>query len=106
MCLVECTTISGGMQFPRLGLSIVALGATLEAGLKGQPMRVFKNKEFGKWAAKEGLGDDALLVAVGEMECGLVDADLGGHVVKKRVALAGRGGKWRSKNFACLQGRK
>lgn len=54
-------------------------------------MRVFKNKAFSKWATKEGLGDETLLAAVDEMECGLIDADLGGHVVKKRVALAGRG---------------
>ncbi|WP_372737699.1 type II toxin-antitoxin system RelE/ParE family toxin [Neptunomonas sp.] len=54
-------------------------------------MRVFKNKAFNKWAAKEGLSDDVLLAAVDEMARGLVDADLGGHVVKKRVALAGRG---------------
>ncbi len=54
-------------------------------------MRVFKNKALSKWAVKEGLDDDALLAAVGEMERGLIDADLGGHVVKKRVALAGRG---------------
>lgn len=54
-------------------------------------MRVFKNKAFSKWATKEGLGDEALLAAVGEMGRGLIDADLGGHVVKKRVALAGRG---------------
>lgn len=54
-------------------------------------MRVFKNKAFNKWATKEGLSDDVLLAAVDEMRRGLVDADLGGHVVKKRVALAGRG---------------
>ena len=54
-------------------------------------MRVFKNKAFSKWATKEGLSNEALLVAVDEMERGLVDAELGGHVVKKRVALAGRG---------------
>ncbi len=54
-------------------------------------MRVFKNKVFHKWAAKEGLDDAALLAAVDEMERGLIDADLGGHVLKKRVALAGRG---------------
>jgi len=54
-------------------------------------MRVFKNKAVSKWAAKEGLTDRALLEAVGEMELGLIDADLGGHMVKKRVALAGRG---------------
>ena len=54
-------------------------------------MRVFKNKAFNNWAAEEGLGDESLLAAVDEMERGLIDADLGGHVVKKRVALAGRG---------------
>ncbi|WP_257252751.1 MULTISPECIES: type II toxin-antitoxin system RelE/ParE family toxin [unclassified Endozoicomonas] len=54
-------------------------------------MRVFKNKAFSKWAFKEGLSDDALLAAVSEIENGLVDADLGGQVLKKRVAIAGRG---------------
>ena len=31
------------------------------------------------------------LVKVKVMERGLIDADLGGHVVKKRVAIGGRG---------------
>ena len=54
-------------------------------------MRIFKTKWFKKWATKEGLSDAALSVAVAEMERGLIDADLGGQVVKKRVALSGRG---------------
>ncbi|PLY14528.1 MAG: hypothetical protein C0631_10495 [Sedimenticola sp.] len=54
-------------------------------------MRIFENKAFTKWAEKEGLNDDALQIAVDEMERGLIDADLGGHVVKKRVAVGGRG---------------
>lgn len=54
-------------------------------------MRVLKNKVFNKWAVKEGIDDNTLLFAVDEMERGLIDADLGGHIVKKRVALAGRG---------------
>jgi len=37
------------------------------------------------------LTDAALCEAVSEMRKGLVDADLGGSVVKKRVALPGRG---------------
>lgn len=40
---------------------------------------------------KTGLTDEALCQAVAEMAGGLVDADLGGNVVKKRVALTGRG---------------
>ena len=54
-------------------------------------MRIFKNKAFNKWAEKEGLSDDALRTAVYEIERGLIDADLGGHVMKKRVAVGGRG---------------
>jgi hypothetical protein len=44
-----------------------------------------------RWAAKEGLNDANLRAAVDEMQRGLVDADLGGCVFKKRVALPGRG---------------
>ena len=40
---------------------------------------------------KAGLTDAALCDAVKEMEQGLIDADLGGGVVKKRVALPGKG---------------
>ena len=54
-------------------------------------MQIYKNKAFSKWAAKNGLSDEALCTAVAEIEDGLVEADLGGHVYKKRVALGGRG---------------
>lgn len=40
---------------------------------------------------KTELTDSALCAAVAEMTQGLIDADLGGGVVKKRVGLAGRG---------------
>ena len=53
--------------------------------------RVFKTKHFAKFASKADLTDAALCEAVKEMEQGLIDADLGGGVVKKRVALPGKG---------------
>ena len=40
---------------------------------------------------KAGLADPDLRRSVTEMEAGLIDADLGGQVVKKRIALPGRG---------------
>ena len=40
---------------------------------------------------KTALNDKALCEAVDEMARGLIDADLGGGVVKKRVPLPGRG---------------
>lgn len=54
-------------------------------------MHVFKTRQFDRWARKEGVTDPMLWAAVIEMENGLIDADLGGHVVKKRIALPGRG---------------
>ena len=54
-------------------------------------MQIFKTKWFQRWAAREGLKDEALLAAVEEIGQGLIDADLGGHVVKKRIGTRGRG---------------
>lgn len=54
-------------------------------------MQVYKSKWFDKWADKEDLTDRDLSAAVQEMANGLIDADLGGHVMKKRVALQGQG---------------
>jgi hypothetical protein len=54
-------------------------------------MRVFKTKWFNKWMLKEGLTNKDLILAVEEIEKGLIDANLGGNVYKKRVAKAGQG---------------
>jgi len=52
--------------------------------------RVFKTRTFARWSRKADLADGVLLKAVAEMAAGLVDADLGGHVYKKRVPMPGR----------------
>jgi hypothetical protein len=54
-------------------------------------MRVFKTRTFDRSMKRSGMTDGALWAAVLEMAQGLIDADLGGHVVKKRVALPGQG---------------
>lgn len=53
--------------------------------------RIFKTRYFFRWMRKTSLTDQALCKAVSEMMQGLIDADLGAGVVKKRVALPGRG---------------
>lgn len=53
--------------------------------------RIFKNGWFERFARKERLADTALREAVQRAESGLVDADLGGGVIKQRVARAGKG---------------
>jgi len=54
-------------------------------------MRIFKIRRFAKWARKEKISDSLLRTAVEEMEKGLIDANLGGNIYKKRVRLEGRG---------------
>ncbi|RJX18412.1 MAG: type II toxin-antitoxin system RelE/ParE family toxin [Desulfobulbus sp.] len=53
--------------------------------------RIFITRTFARWMRKAGLADQSLCQAVSEMSQGLIDADLGGNVVKKRVPLPGRG---------------
>jgi hypothetical protein len=55
------------------------------------PARVFKDLEFHRWAKGERLTDAKLCEAAAEIESGLVDARLGGFLVKKRVGAEGRG---------------
>jgi hypothetical protein len=53
--------------------------------------RIFKTRYFHRWMRKTELTDIALCHAIAEMDAGLIDADLGGGIVKKRVATGGRG---------------
>jgi hypothetical protein len=53
--------------------------------------RVFLTRPFSRFIKKAGIPDQSLWDAVQEMRQGLIDADLGGHVLKRRVALLGRG---------------
>ena len=54
-------------------------------------MYYLKNKFFARWAREEGITDDLLWEAIREFESGLFEANLGNHLYKKRIALAGKG---------------
>jgi hypothetical protein len=54
-------------------------------------LRVFKTKAFARFAGKARLGDAVLCEAIAAAERGLIGADLGGGVVKQRVARQGQG---------------
>lgn len=54
-------------------------------------LRVLKNRGFARAARKDGLTDQALCAAVAEIESGLIDARLGGSLLKKRIAKGSRG---------------
>lgn len=54
-------------------------------------MRIFKNKFITKFAEKQRISDNDLQTAISRAEQGLIDADLGGGVIKQRIPRQGQG---------------
>ena len=54
-------------------------------------MKIFKTKEFARFSRREDVDDERLCEAVDRAEGGLVDADLGGVLIKQRIARKGQG---------------
>jgi hypothetical protein len=54
-------------------------------------VRIFLSRWFQRFARKEGIRDAALWEAVVRAEKGRIDADLGGEVIKQRIARPGQG---------------
>jgi hypothetical protein len=54
-------------------------------------MGIYKTRWFDRWARKEGITTPVLCAAVQEMVAGLYEADLGGGLLKKRIARPGQG---------------
>ena len=54
-------------------------------------MRLFKNAWFERFARREKITDKVLKNAISRAEQGMIDADLGGYVIKQRIARQGQG---------------
>ena len=54
-------------------------------------MRVFKRKPFARFQRRERIADKVLAEAVRDIGKGRIDADLGGGLIKQRVARPGQG---------------
>jgi hypothetical protein len=54
-------------------------------------VRIYKTRIFARFACKVKLDDTALAGAVADIERGLISADLGGGVIKQRIARPGGG---------------
>jgi hypothetical protein len=53
--------------------------------------KVYKGKKFARFAKKSRIADAELWKAVQQANDGLIDGDLGGAVIKQRIARAGEG---------------
>lgn len=54
-------------------------------------MRLYQTKGFARFARRERISTRSLREAVRRAERGLIDADLGGGVIKQRIAREGEG---------------
>jgi hypothetical protein len=54
-------------------------------------MRIFKTRWFARFSRREGITDEGLREAIEREERGLIDADLGGGLIKQRLARPGGG---------------
>jgi hypothetical protein len=54
-------------------------------------VRIFKTKALARFAKRESISDESLVAAVETAKRGLIDADLGGGLIKQRVARSGQG---------------
>ena len=54
-------------------------------------MQVFQTRRFARFARNELIADSSLREAIARAERGLIDADLGGGLIKQRVARPGKG---------------
>jgi hypothetical protein len=52
---------------------------------------IYQLKAFARFACREKIADTSLVEAIERADRGLVDADLGGGLIKQRVAAKGRG---------------
>lgn len=53
--------------------------------------RIFKNQAFQRFATKSGITNAVLCKTIKNIENGLIDANLGGGVIKQRIARVGQG---------------
>lgn len=54
-------------------------------------MRIFVTRAFARFARKERIDDATLCETIARAERQLIDADLGGGVIKQRIARPGKG---------------
>jgi hypothetical protein len=62
-------------------------------------LRIFKSRWFQRFARKEGIADTVLCETIARAEKGQIDAELGGEVIKQRIARPRQG---RSKGYRAI----
>ena len=68
---------------------------------KAKKLRIFKNRWFVRFARQQGIEDTSLCEAIANADRGLIDVDLGGEVIKQRIARPNEGKSVGSGRLSC-----
>ena len=60
-------------------------------------------KQFAKWASKQKIPDNELTTALAEVHAGIFEANLGGHIYKKRIHFEGQGKSGGGRTIICYK---
>lgn len=60
-------------------------------------------KKFSKWASKQKIPNNELATALAEIQAGNFEANLGGHIYKKRIQFEGKGKSGSGRTIVCFK---
>ena len=60
-------------------------------------------KQFAKWASKQRIPENELATALSEIQAGIFEANLGGHIYKKRIRFEGQGKSGSGRTIVCYK---
>ena len=66
-------------------------------------MKKLMTKHFAKWAKKQNIPYTELANALNEVENGIYETNLGGHIIKKRIRFQGRGKSGSGRTIICYK---
>jgi len=66
-------------------------------------MKNLMTKQFSKWVAKRKISKNDLVTALIEVQAGNFEANLGGHIYKKRVCFEGQGKSGSGRTIICYK---
>ncbi len=66
-------------------------------------MKKLMTKQFAKWASKQKIPENELATALSEVQTGFFEANLGGHIYKKRIRFEGQGKSGSGRTIICYK---
>jgi len=66
-------------------------------------MKKLMTKHFARWAAKQKIPKNELAITLAELQAGNFEANLGGHIYKKRIHFEGQGKSGGGRTIICYK---